>query len=311
LPTARKEFHSGQEFFLALDIGPALECPYRCGKGCPLVAQGANSLFNRPEKASHESTSMTLPRTPSFRLDGKKALVTGASSGIGLGGAMALAEAGAHVVMAARNKTRIEAAAAEICSAGFSAEGISLDVADHGAMVSAVQKHGPFDILFNNAGTNTPMPYVEVTEENFDTITNLDLKAAFFVAQEVAKGMIKAGIGGSIIHTSSQMGHVGGIDRAVYCGAKWGIEGVTRASAIELAAHKIRVNTIAPTFIRTPMTQSTFDNPERVKWLEEKIKLGRVGEIEDIMGAVLFLASDASALVTGTSLLIDGGWTAD
>ena len=179
------------------------------------------------------------------------------------------------------------------------------------AMVSAVQEHGPFDILFNNAGTNTPMPYVEVTEENFDTITDLDLKAAFFVAQEVAKGMIKAGIGGSIIHTSSQMGHVGGIDRAVYCGAKWGIEGVTRASAIELAAHKIRVNTIAPTFIRTPMTQSTFDNPERVKWLEEKIKLGRVGEIEDIMGAVLFLASDASALVTGTSLLIDGGWTAD
>ena len=178
-------------------------------------------------------------------------------------------------------------------------------------MVTAVQKHGPFDVLFNNAGTNQPMPYVEVTVENFDMITDLDLKAAFFVAQEVAKGMIKAGKGGSIIHTSSQMGHVGGIDRAVYCGAKWGIEGITKASAIELAAHQIRVNTIAPTFIRTPMTQSTFDNPERVKWLEEKIKLGRVGEIEDIMGAVLFLACDASSLVTGTSLLIDGGWTAD
>jgi len=254
---------------------------------------------------------MSLPKTPSFRLDGKKALVTGASSGIGLGGAMALAEAGAHVVMAARNLQRVEAAAAEICAAGYSAEGISLDVGDHAAMVSAVQAHGPFDVLFNNAGTNTPMAYVDVTEENFDRITDLDLKAAFFVAQEVAKGMIKAGKGGSIIHTSSQMGHVGGLERAVYCGAKWGIEGVTRASAIELAEHQIRVNTIAPTFIRTPMTQSTFDNPERVKWLEEKIKLGRVGEIEDIMGAVLFLASDASALITGTSLLIDGGWTAD
>ena len=254
---------------------------------------------------------MTLPRTPSFRLDGKKALVTGASRGIGLGGAMALAEAGAHVVMAARNAEQTGAAAQTVRDAGFSAEGISLDVGDHDAMVSSVKQYGPFDILFNNAGTNEPMPYVDVTPENFDMITDLNLKAAFFMAQAVAKGMIEAGNGGSIIHTSSQMAHVGGIDRAVYCGSKFGIEGVTKASAIELAAHKIRVNTIAPTFIRTPLTQSTFDNPERVKWLEEKIKLGRVGEIEDIMGAVLFLASDASSLVTGTSILIDGGWTAD
>ncbi|MEL6947710.1 MAG: SDR family oxidoreductase, partial [Pseudomonadota bacterium] len=113
------------------------------------------------------------------------------------------------------------------------------------------------------------------------------------------------------IHTSSQMGHVGGIDRTVYCGTKFGIEGVTKASAIELAEHSIRVNTIGPTFIRTPMTQSTFDDPERRAWVEEKIKLGRVGEVEDIMGAVVFLASDASALITGTSIVIDGGWTAD
>lgn len=252
-----------------------------------------------------------LPRTPTFQLDGKRALVTGASRGIGLGGAMALAEHGAHVVMAARNLEEIQEAAARVRAAGYSAEGITLDVGDHEAMIEAVSKNGPFDILFNNAGTNQPMPYVDVTPENFDMITDLNLKAAFFVAQEVAKGMIKNGRGGSIIHTSSQMGHVGGIDRAVYCGSKFGIEGVSKASAIELAAHNIRVNTICPTFIRTPMTESTFDNPERVAWLEEKIKLGRVGEIEDIMGAVLFLASDASALVTGTSLLIDGGWTAD
>jgi len=252
-----------------------------------------------------------LPRTPSFRLDGKRALVTGASRGIGLGGAMALAEAGAHVVMAARNAEEIGKAAALLRDEGFSAEGISLDVGDHDAMVSGVRQYGPFDILFNNAGTNEPLPYIDVTPENFDKITDLNLRAAFFMAQEVAKGMIEAGNGGSIIHTSSQMGHVGGIERAVYCGSKFGIEGVTKASAIELAPHQIRVNTICPTFIRTPMTQSTFDNPERVAWLEEKIKLGRVGEIEDIMGAVLFLASDASALITGTSLLIDGGWTAD
>lgn len=254
---------------------------------------------------------MSLPKTPSFRLDGKKALVTGASRGIGLGGAMALAEAGAHVVLAARNEAEVKAAAAEVSAAGHSAEGLSLDVSDLQAVKRAVEDHGPFDVLFNNAGTNSPLPYVDVTPENFDQITDLNLKAAFFVAQIAAKSMIKSGIKGSIIHTSSQMGHVGGIDRSVYCGSKFGIEGVTKASAIELAAHGIRVNTICPTFIRTPMTQSTFENPERVKWLEEKIKLGRVGEVEDIMGAVVFLASEASALVTGTSLLIDGGWTAD
>ncbi len=252
-----------------------------------------------------------LPKTPSFRLDGRRALVTGASRGIGLGGAVALAEAGAHVVMAARNAEQIGTAAQSVREAGYSAEGVSLDVGDYEAMVSSVRQYGPFDILFNNAGTNEPMPYVDVTPDNFDMITDLNLRSAFFVAQEVAKGMIKAGNGGSIIHTSSQMGHVGGIDRSVYCGSKFGIEGVTKASAIELAVHNIRVNTICPTFIRTPMTQSTFENPERVKWLEEKIKLGRVGEVEDVMGAVVFLASDAAALITGTSLLIDGGWTAD
>ncbi|MFD0915133.1 SDR family NAD(P)-dependent oxidoreductase [Pseudahrensia aquimaris] len=252
-----------------------------------------------------------LPKPPSFRVDGKRALVTGASRGIGLGGAVALAEAGAEVVMAARNEEEIGHAAEMLRAQGWKAKGISLDVGDHDQMVSTVRQYGPFDVLFNNAGTNDPTPYIEVTEENFDKITDLNLKAAFFVAQEVAKGMIKAGKGGSIIHTSSQMGHVGGIDRSVYCGSKFGIEGVTKASSIELAQHQIRVNTICPTFIRTPMTQSTFDNPERVAWLEEKIKLGRVGEIEDIMGAVVFLASEASSLVTGTSLLIDGGWTAD
>ena len=261
--------------------------------------------------ADKDSIMATLPRTPSFRLDGKRALVTGASSGIGLGGAAALAEAGAHVVMAARREGPLEEAVAAVRAQGWSAEALVLDVGDLDAARRAVTARGPFDVLFNNAGTNAPTPYVDVTEENFDAITDLNLKAAFFIAQAVAKGLIEAGRPGSIIHTSSQMGHVGGIDRSVYCGTKFGIEGVTRASAIELAPHGIRVNTVCPTFIRTPMTQSSFDNPQRRAWIEEKIKLGRVGEVEDIMGAVLFLACDASSLVTGTSILIDGGWTAD
>ena len=251
-----------------------------------------------------------LPQTPSFRLDGKRALVTGASRGIGFGGAVALAEAGAHVVMVARSADDIEAAADAVRQAGYSAEALTLDVGDIAAMRMEIKARGPFDVLFNNAGTNQPMPYVEVSEENYDRITGVNTRAAFFVAQAVARGMIAAGIKGSIIHTSSQMGHVGGIDRSVYCASKFAIEGLTKASAIELAAHGIRVNAIAPTFIRTPMTQSTFDDPERVAWVRSKIKLGRVGEVEDIMGAVLFLASDASALVTGTSMLVDGGWTA-
>lgn len=253
---------------------------------------------------------MALPHTPSFRLDGKRALVTGASRGIGLGGAVALAEAGAHVVMVSRSKDDIEAAAQSLRNEEFAATGVSLDVTKDDAVAQLIAEHGPFDILFNNAGTNKPEPYTQVSTDNFDSIMDLNVKSAFFVAQQIATHMIDQGRGGSIIHTSSQMGHVGGIDRSVYCSSKWAIEGLTKASAIELAKHDIRVNTIAPTFIRTPMTQSTFDDPERVKWLEEKIKLGRIGEVEDIMGAVLFLACDASALITGTSIVIDGGWTA-
>ena len=195
--------------------------------------------------------------------------------------------------------------------AGYSADAVVLDVTDLDAVSTFINEQAPFDILFNNAGTNKPTPFVDVTPEQYDMISNVNSRAAFFVAQAVVKKMIAAGKGGSIIHTSSQMAHVGGLDRTVYCQTKFGVEGLNKAMALELAEHKIRVNTICPTFIRTPMTQSTFDDPERVAWLTSKIKLGRVGEIEDIMGAVLYLASDASSLVTGSSLLVDGGWTAD
>lgn len=251
-----------------------------------------------------------LPKTPSFRLDGRRALVAGASSGIGLGCAVALAEAGAHVVMAARGLDKLQAAVAAVNAAGFSAEAMTLDVAELGTLRTAVAKAGPFDVMVNSAGLARHGPALETAEGDYDAVMDANLKGAYFLATEVARGMVAAGKGGSIITVSSQMGHVGGIDRAVYCASKHAVEGMTKAMAIEWGPHRVRVNTICPTFIRTPLTQATFDNPDRVAWITDKIKLGRVGEVEDIMGAVVFLASDASALVTGTSLLVDGGWTA-
>ncbi|MEL6516549.1 MAG: glucose 1-dehydrogenase [Pseudomonadota bacterium] len=250
---------------------------------------------------------MALPKTPSFRLDGRRALVTGASRGIGLGCAVALAEAGAHVVMAARGAEALQAVVEEMAGAGLSAAALALDVSDLDAMRAAVAAQGPFDILCNSAGIARHAPALETTPEDFDAVMEINLRAAYFLAQEVAKGMTG---GGSIIQISSQMGHVGGIDRAVYCGSKHAVEGMTKSMAIEWGPRQIRVNTICPTFIRTPLTEATFNDPERVAWITDKIKLGRVGEIEDIMGAVVFLASDASALVTGTALVVDGGWTA-
>ncbi|MBC8339529.1 MAG: glucose 1-dehydrogenase [Rhodospirillales bacterium] len=253
---------------------------------------------------------MQLPKTPSFRLDGRRALVTGASRGIGLAGAAALADAGAHVVLAARSLNDLEDAAKAIKDAGGSAEALELDVSDTEAVKSILNAGEPFDILFNNAGINRPGPMTDMTEDDFDAVMDVNVKAAYFVAQAVAKGMMEAGTGGTIIHTSSQMGHVGGIDRTVYASSKHAIEGLSKAMAVELAPHGIRVNTICPTFIRTPLTESTLADPERVKWIKSKIKLGRLGEVEDVMGAIVYLASDASSLVTGSALLIDGGWTA-
>ncbi|MDU9004423.1 SDR family NAD(P)-dependent oxidoreductase [Sedimentitalea todarodis] len=253
----------------------------------------------------------TLPRTPSLRLDGKRALVTGASSGIGMGCAVALAEAGAHVVCAARGKDKLQAAVDAMRDQGWSAETLTLDMGDLSALNAALTAQDPFDVVVNSAGAARHGPALETQPDDYDAVMNLNLRAAYFLSVGAAEGMKSASRGGSIIHVSSQMGHVGGIDRAVYCASKHGLEGMVKAMAIEWGAERIRINTVCPTFIRTPLTEATFDNPERAAWITEKIKLGRVGEVEDIMGAVLYLASDAAALVTGTSLLIDGGWTAD
>ena len=253
---------------------------------------------------------MILPQTPSLRLDGKRAFVTGAGRGIGLACAAALAQAGAHVVLAARTAPEIEQAAAAIREAGGSAETVQVDVTDLPAMRKAVATHGPFHIAVNNAGTARHANFLDVQDEDFDAVVNLNLRAAFFTAQAVAQGMAAAKIHGSIINVSSQMGHVGGPRRSVYAATKHALEGMTKAAAIELGPLGIRINTLCPTFIETPLTRPFFQDPAFSQWVLTNIRLGRVGQVEDLMGPIVFLASDASALMTGAALLIDGGWTA-
>jgi NAD(P)-dependent dehydrogenase (short-subunit alcohol dehydrogenase family) len=235
---------------------------------------------------------MNLPQTPSFYLTGKRALITGASSGIGRACAVALADYGAAVTLAARRVDKLEETAAQLRDAGQTAEVLALDVGD----IEATARH--------SKATDT-MP------EDFDAVMTVNLRGAYFLSQAVAKGLIAAGRPGSLINISSQMGHVGGMERAVYCASKVAVEGFTKAMAIEFGPHNIRINTICPTFILTELTQPTFDDPDKRAWVLDKIKLGRAGDVKDIMGAAVYLASDAAALVTGTAVMIDGGWTAD
>ncbi len=225
--------------------------------------------------------------------------------------AVALAEAGAQVTLAARSADKLERTVEELVKVGLAATALSLDVQDIAATEQAIEACSPFDVLVNSAGLARHGPALETTLTDFDTVMGINVRGAYFVTRAVARKLIAAGKPGSLINISSQMAHVGGIDRAVYSATKHAIEGFTKSMAIEWGKHGIRVNTICPTFIRTPLAEQTFANPERVRWIEEKIKLGRIGELEDIMGPVTFLASDAAAMITGSALLVDGGWTAD
>ena len=205
----------------------------------------------------------------------------------------------------------IEAAAAAIRARGQEADALVLDVTDLAAMQQAMARAEPFNILVNNAGTNRPKPLFDVTVEDFDVIMGLNVRAAYFVAQAVARRLMDAKQPGSIVNISSQMGHVGAARRTVYCASKHAMEGFTKAMAIELGPHNIRVNSVGPTFIETPLTRPFFENAAFKAEVLSKIKLGRLGQLEEVTGAIVFLASEAASLITGSALVVDGGWTAE
>lgn len=251
-----------------------------------------------------------LPRTPSFRLDGRRALVTGASLGIGRAAAAALAEAGAEVVMAARSLPALEATAAALAAAGHRATPLRLDVTDRAAVRAAVAAHGPFHVLVNNAGTNIREPFLDVRDESLDALLDLNLRAAFTVGQAVASGMVAAGEGGAIVNVSSVNGHVSGMNRSAYTATKHAVEGLTKAWAVELGPHGIRVNAVAPGFVDTPLTEGLLADPDFRAREARRMPLRRILSVEDVTGAILFLASPAASGVTGASLLVDGGLTA-
>jgi NAD(P)-dependent dehydrogenase (short-subunit alcohol dehydrogenase family) len=252
--------------------------------------------------------------TARYRLDDRVALVTGAGRGIGRACALALAQAGAEVWLMARTRDEINAVAKEIRDSGGKAHALECDVTDSAAMKRAVASIPVLDVLVNNAGTNIPEPFVEVSEEHLDKLLALNVRSAFLVAQAAAKKMLEASgrksRGGAILNMSSQMGHVGAVNRTVYCLTKHGIEGLTKAMALEFAPLGIRVLSIAPTFIETPMTKPMMARPGFAQWVEERIPAGRVGQPDDVAAVVVFAASPAASLITGTSLVVDGGWTA-
>ena len=244
--------------------------------------------------------------TPSpFRLDGQHALVTGAGKGIGRACVEALVTAGAQVTAVARTQEDLDSL--QRIYPG-KVQPMVADVTED-SFLDAITKLERLDILVNNVGTNKPQSFVDVERDALDTMLDLNVRSAFLVAQAAARLMVRQGQG-SIIHMGSQMGHVGASNRTVYCMTKHAVEGLTKAMAVELAPLGIRVNSVAPTFIETPMTRPMFENPEFRADVLSRIPLGKIGQVEDVANAVVYLASPASAMVTGDSLKVDGGWTA-
>jgi 2-deoxy-D-gluconate 3-dehydrogenase len=250
-----------------------------------------------------------------MRLDDKIALVTGAGSGIGLAIALAVAESGANCIVTEvpqklSNLDRVCSAVAEIGRRAVALPLILPDMDSIDALVrNAVAEFGRIDVLVNNAGVNIPRAALEISEADWDRVLDVNLKGLFFLSQRVAREMIGAG-GGKIVNIASQNGVVGYFKRAAYCSSKAGVVNLTRVLALEWAEHNILVNAVAPTFVLTPLTQSTFDDPVLREDLLKRIPLGRVGQPEDVAGAVVFLASPAADMITGHTLLVDGGWTA-
>lgn len=246
-----------------------------------------------------------------FNIQGKRIVVTGAGRGIGLSIAKMLAVQGARVTLVSRNEPELRRAVEEITQNGGEADWLVLDITDTGALKRSKLASRTFDVLINNAGTNRPMPFIDIAEEDYDAVMNLNIKSIFFFTQLIVKKMISEKIPGSVINMSSQMGHVGAANRTIYCTSKFAVEGLTRSLAVELGRHQIRVNSIAPTFIETPMTAGFLQNDTFREEVLGKIKTGRLAKEKDLFGAVLLLASDASSMMTGSSLIVDGGWTAD
>ena len=253
---------------------------------------------------------MNYPKLPSFRLDGKRALVTGAGRGIGMGASIALAESGANVTLVSRTEKELKDLTDHINSQGFIASYEVLDVNNEDEVSNFINNAEPFDILINNAGTNRPAKLIDTKIEDFDYVMSLNVRSVINLTKLIVKKMLDSNIKGSIINVSSQMGHVGGPNRTTYCSSKFAIEGFTKSLAIELGPDGIRVNAICPTFIQTPMTEPFLKDEDFKKATIGMIPIGRLGKVTDLMGPFVFLASEASSLMTGSSILVDGGWTA-
>ncbi len=259
-------------------------------------------------------TAAALPPPPDFRLDGQVALVTGAARGLGRASALALAQAGADVALGLRNASTGQPVVDEIAAVGRRALPLQMDVTRLPEIRAAVDRtldhFGRIDVLVNNAGIGPPNPAEQVSEEDFDRTIAVNLKGTFFCSQAVGRTMLLAGRGGAIVNLSSQAGFVGLPTESVYGMTKAGIAHLTRCLAVEWGPQHIRVNAVAPTFIRTPGTVKWLGDDAFRTDLMSRIPLGRVGEPVDVAGAVVFLASPAASLITGATLLVDGGWAA-